>query len=771
VFWIGSGVSADAGLPTWEKLRKTLSHDALEELASWPPSDADAHEAKLVEAESSKNLWGSFQILQEILGYPTYRSLIRDQLGPSDQVELPKLHELVWGVPGVRGVVSLNIDGLEGRAHRLVRTNETVDEFVGRDLKKHLPTLQNKKQFIARLHGHHSDSSSWIFTEKDLRKLLSDSSYTTAIQALFSGYIVVFLGISADDAAAGGFLQAMVQSGLDMGEHFWISNRVDEATRKWSDEAEILRVPYSVDKGETHTSVIEEMFCNIAEFSSKDEPAEPVDYFGSASSTIPALEELRKLPEDDVRKHLNSYAKHLLSEGANRTDTKIYQSFLEDFSPAIHQSWHLSEAEGYNKFFDYRAVEKVHSGPFSSVWRVQDDDYKQFALKVMQIDNLRKGPQMDSFRRGIASQKLMKDSLDFDGIAKIERAYEIPPSVVMEFVEGENIEEICDRTDFDFWSDGLKALINCCSIIVSAHKSKFGVLHRDVRPQNIMLPNFYFGSSASDHGLDQHAVKLLNYDLTWHKDASGKVVPVDQLSLGYFAPELLNEPDSTRARDARVDSYGVGMTLYRVASGKTPPIGGSKSSEWLPSLQFIKKTKNLWFKSAHNYLSRLIKEATEFDPSDRLLVSDIEIRLRELEATLEAGVENAEGKFLAENLMYAICLDEFEADKSGRAFKRDLGGYRSYQIEAVKEKNCVQLSFSNSSINTDDWGKIDKAWTAKLQASSEILVSGGWKVLPETGYNNRVINLSASVDLKQIRSEYAKAEAALVRAVDRVKAN
>lgn len=769
VFWIGAGVSADAGLPNWPNLRKTLAAGALEELVALPKSEADILEPQLQQATNTGDLWSAFEVLKEILGEPTYKSIIRSQLGQSDIVSIPELHELIWRLEATRGVISLNIDGLEGRAHRHNRKAENVTTFVGRDLKNQLHTLRDKKPFIARLHGHHSDRTSWVFTKTELSQQVQAEAYRMALQSIFSNFTVVFLGISAEDVAAGGFLADMTAAGIDAGNHFWITNRNEATIRNWANEAGLLRVQYSVAENESHTSVIRLLLERAQKHISKDPIPTPVIYSGDVNYTIPSVDQLRTMQEDDVRLALNAYAKNLLEANAQRTDTTSYQEFLATFSPAIHQSSHLDTQQGYNKFFGYTAVERIHSGPFSSVWRVQDNDYKQFALKIMQLDNLRKGPQLDSFRRGIASQKLIRDTGQFSAIAEIKSAFEIPPSVIMEFVEGENLEEVSQKSTFDFWNDGLKVLINLCRELQKAHKSKFGILHRDIKPTNIMIPNYYYMETAVDHGLDQHEIKILNYDMTWHTDATGRVVPINQASAGYYAPELMEEPDSDRARDSRVDSYGVGMTIFRLASGKLPPSSGSNSNEWQSYLTAVRKAQHGRFNCAHGYLQRIIDEATQPEPANRIYVGDILAKLKVLQSAMQLDMQSWNIEILAENLMYAICGDAYEASARGTTFKRNLDGYRNYQIDARQSPDVINLLFSNSQSTGADWSKIDKSWSQKLATAREILKSGGWTTSnANNSYGQRVLNLSASITQKDLVDDYDRAEGVLKRAIQKV---
>lgn len=259
VFWIGAGVSADAGLPNWMKLREILAEGALEELVGLPDEEATEKEILLNEASSTNDLWTAFETLKELLGEPAYKAMIRAQLGKSEEATITGLHKAIWQIENTRGVLSLNIDGLETRAHKVVRRYESVVPFFGRDLKNQLHTLKDKKPFIAQLHGHYADRSSWVFTKKELNSQISNSAYRTAIESIFSNFTVIFLGISAEDIAAGGFLHAMSQAGLDCGNHFWITNRNDAATRKWAENAGVLRLQYSVSGTESHTEVIKDM--------------------------------------------------------------------------------------------------------------------------------------------------------------------------------------------------------------------------------------------------------------------------------------------------------------------------------------------------------------------------------------------------------------------------------------------------------------------------------------------------------------------------------
>lgn len=110
---------------------------------------------------------------------------------------------------------------------------------------------------------------------------------------------------------------------------------------------------------------------------------------------------------------------------------------------------------------------------------------------MIQIDNIKSGPQIDSFRRGVQSLNYLSRA-DVPGTASIVDAHEIPCAVIMKFIEGSNLSDICSAGGFDFWSEGTRIVINVCSHLEYSHNLPAAVLHRDVRPSNIMVPNYHW---------------------------------------------------------------------------------------------------------------------------------------------------------------------------------------------------------------------------------------------------------------------------------------
>ncbi|MFG6620628.1 SIR2 family protein [Sulfitobacter sp. 1A05707] len=768
IFWLGAGASFDAGIPGWAQLRNLLADAAMERLRDIEGPEGDEAEAAVELAKVQRNLWGAFSTLKRYAGETTYRDEIRKHIAPKDNTQPPDVLKLIWSMPQVKGVITLNLDGLEEKAHRFERQSEMPDVFTGANIKQHVSTIGSHRPFIARLHGHHSDYSSWVFTEDEISNLLRDPGYRAAIDLVLKGSTVVFLGISAEDVAAGGFCQNLAEKGVHFGSHYWITNKVDSNTSEWAEKYGIQKVIYKVTEGENHSDALLDLLKSLNSGRTEEPEGEPIVISQESLTFLPTPKEMRLLDEDQSRTKLNQFAKHLV-EAKGGTNTPEYDAFLNEYSLPIHQSWHISDNPGGDQYFGYKVRRKVAGSAFSSIWEVEDASNQRLALKVIQIENLKKGLQLESFRRGVKSQKLLGDSNHKTGFVKVREAFEIPPSVVMEFVDGANLEELSLQSGFDFWSDGLQVALHICRALIAAHGCQYGVLHRDVRPSNIILPYYYYGEYASDLNASQYDVQLLNYDMSWHKEASGKVIPGNALEAGYYAPEMLRHTQDDISRTAKVDSYGIGMTIFYMISKSAPPIAGSTAPDWPEYLAKLRSNNAKNFPISGRLIRRIIETATNPVVSKRATVHEIEGRLNELITSVRDGLQGACIEHIAELLYGEVGGANYDVSNDGRKFSWEVVSGRSIEIEASRSTSEIRMLFVNKQGGQTDWRNIDKNWSSKLDTAKDIFKSGGWKVLPGTTYASRTISLGCSISLSEVRSNFPKVSETLRRGLDKVR--
>jgi len=108
--------------------------------------------------------------------------------------------------------------------------------------------------------------------------------------------------------------------------------------------------------------------------------------------------------------------------------------------------------------------------------------------------------------------------------------------------------------------EALTVAADLARALAAAHA--IGVLHRDVKPQNIMMRPLEGGGfqlKLCDFGLAVQRVEEMSRQGT---------TTAHMGTPGYAAPEQYALP--SREQDARVDVFGLGMTLYRLVAGRLP---------------------------------------------------------------------------------------------------------------------------------------------------------------------------------------------------------
>ncbi|GLH74429.1 hypothetical protein GETHLI_29310 [Geothrix limicola] len=130
--------------------------------------------------------------------------------------------------------------------------------------------------------------------------------------------------------------------------------------------------------------------------------------------------------------------------------------------------------------------------------------------------------------------------------------------LVMEYVPGEDLATLFNRDELTP-SDLLEILAQVCEGLAQAHKH--GIIHRDVKPSNVMV----LREEGSLHAkiMDFGVAKLSEGDLT----QTGQVVG----TLAYMAPEYLRTGHAEPASDL----FSVGVMLHEGLSGEKPFRGGT----------------------------------------------------------------------------------------------------------------------------------------------------------------------------------------------------
>jgi serine/threonine protein kinase len=229
---------------------------------------------------------------------------------------------------------------------------------------------------------------------------------------------------------------------------------------------------------------------------------------------------------------------------------------------------HLSKVAGGPDVNDtrYELVEKIGQGGMGTVFRAHDRELdRDVALKVLHA--LPDGAQA-SFR--LAREARLIARLEHPGIVPVHDTGRLPDGrlyYVMKLVRGKRLDEqVGPATSL---AERLGILQKICEAIAFAHAN--GVLHRDLKPQNVMVGPFgevlvLDWGVAKERGADllPTAGELIAGQCLAAHTAAGTVVGTP----GYMAPEQ-TRGELTRI-DERTDVYALGGILYYLLTGQAP---------------------------------------------------------------------------------------------------------------------------------------------------------------------------------------------------------
>jgi len=202
--------------------------------------------------------------------------------------------------------------------------------------------------------------------------------------------------------------------------------------------------------------------------------------------------------------------------------------------------------------------------------------------------------------------------------------------LVMECLEGETLAVRLEKGPLPL-DELLRIGSQIASALHAAHRH--GVVHRDMKPGNIMLTKS--GAKLLDFGLakptgpapgatDFSASPTASRRLT----AEGSIVGTFQ----YMAPEQLEGLES----DARTDIFALGLVLYQMATGKRAFEGGTQASLIAAILKEDPRPLGEFAPMTPRALDRVVRTCLAKDPDARWQSArDIEIQLKWLEERAE----------------------------------------------------------------------------------------------------------------------------------------
>ncbi len=246
----------------------------------------------------------------------------------------------------------------------------------------------------------------------------------------------------------------------------------------------------------------------------------------------------------------------------------------------------------------YELMEKIGEGGMSRVYRARDALLKRtVAVKVLKDQMTGDGDFIRRFRREAQAAAGLSHPhiVNVYDVGEEDEIYYI----VMEYVDGKNLKQYIRDKGRLTTHEALAIARQIAEALVQAHAA--GVIHRDIKPQNILFSKD--GQvKVADFGI---AIAADGSTLTCNDEVIG--------SVHYFSPEQARG----NLAGKRSDLYSLGVILYEMVTGQVPFSGESPVSVAMKHVQEQMEPPRRLVPSIPEPLERIIQKAVQKEPGKR----------------------------------------------------------------------------------------------------------------------------------------------------------
>ena len=250
----------------------------------------------------------------------------------------------------------------------------------------------------------------------------------------------------------------------------------------------------------------------------------------------------------------------------------------------------------------YKIESVVGIGGMAVVYKAYDQQLmRDVAVKVLRDDVAMDAESRKQFRNEYeAVAKLSHPNIRavYDVVASGDTEY-----IVMEYVDGVNLKQYMKRAGALPWQQVLDFSIQITCALSHAHSR--GIIHLDIKPQNIMLPK-------------DGTVKIADFGIA-QMDEDGAGSSDEAVgSIHYISPEQARG----ETVDARSDIYSLGVVMYEMLTGSLPFKGKTVEEVAMQHFSVVPEAPSALNSAVPPELEEITLQAMQPNPDDRYPSAD-----------------------------------------------------------------------------------------------------------------------------------------------------
>lgn len=247
-------------------------------------------------------------------------------------------------------------------------------------------------------------------------------------------------------------------------------------------------------------------------------------------------------------------------------------------------------------FGPYEIRDVLGKGASATVYVGRRSDGVDVAVKVLSVFAMGNA----DFRRAVPREFNALSRLDHPGVVSVHKMGTIADVlfIEMEWVDGPTLDGLLEVGRPMDLAKAVETIAAAGDALDYCHTN--GIVHRDVKPSNLLMRDgvapvlFDFGLAQDDNDLHAEAGRL-------------------------YATPMTASPEQIRADgpvDGRADIYALGVTLFRLASGKLPFYGERMDLLRMHATEAPPVVRDI-NKNVPTELQVIIEQAMQKDPADR----------------------------------------------------------------------------------------------------------------------------------------------------------